>query len=148
MTNQIRFPFVYNFVAEGGLVLNITGSWAKGFISFVENPSFQYKSKTLEITKIGTIKKEKIESKKTYDIEIYVLKSQSLKRNIDGETKSDFFIVGDGSGLIWFRSKIELDVKKWYSITSIKAMQIDDEMMLTTSQYSLKTVLDRNDVSK
>lgn len=126
--------------------MQITGSWKKGFHSFVEKPSFEYKPKSFTITKIANIKKQPIDVKQSFDIEIYVVKYQSPKRDLNGLSKSDFYIVGDTSALIRLRSVIDLEEKMWYTISAVKAMQFNNEMILITSQYSIKVNVDRNDV--
>lgn len=144
LTRFLLFP--HASLAAGRLTLQITGAWKKAFQSIVENPSFQHRAKSFNTTKIGVIKKQPIDVKNLFDIEVYVLKSQSTKRDMNGETKSDFFIVGDASSFIWLRSSIELEEKRWYTISSIKTMQINDEILLATSQYSIKADVNRNDV--
>ena len=98
-------------LAAGEHILHIIAPWKKAFQSSIDNPVFNYESILVNVTKINQIKKQPTDPKNCFDIEVFIIKDQSMKREIDEERKNGFFIVTDETSFIWLRSKIELQEK-------------------------------------
>ena len=113
--------------------MNITSYWKQAFQSFVETPGFQYRTKEIKAAKLVNIRKTPISADNSFDIEVFVLKERTVKRVSDGEQKGDFCLVGDGSAMVWLRSKFELEEKIWYDLTNIqtKMLNVCTERILT-----------------
>lgn len=144
--NVHNMCIAFSSCVEGEPVLHLTAYWKKSFQSFIENPSFQYQAKDIKTTKIGEIKKAPITSDIRYDVEVLVLRQSSQKRTAEGDRKKQFCLVDDGTGLMWLRSKFELQEKIWYAITNVQPFVCNDEIILLSSHDSFKQVAQRTDV--
>ena len=128
-------------------MLHVTSYWKKSFQAFVENPSFHYQAKEIKTTKFASLKKNPVTSEARYDVEVFVVKQNSLKRTADGEQKKHFCLVDDGTGMMWLRSKFDLEEKMWYAITNVQPSMCNNELILLASHDSFKQIVQRTDVS-
>ena len=126
--------------------MNITSYWKQAFQSFVETPGFKYRTKEIRAAKLVNIRKTPISVDNSFDIEVFVLKKRTVKRASDGDQKSDFCLVGDGSAMAWLRSKFDLEEKIWYELTNIQTKMLNDELVLIASHNSYKQTAQRTDV--
>ena len=127
-------------------MLHVTSYWKNAFQSFMSTPGFEYRPKQIKSSKIANIKKSPLNADNICNIEVMVIKKKSNKRTADGEEKGGFCLVGDGSAMVWFRSKFDLEEKIWYEITNVKSKMLNDELVLMASHNAYKQIAQKTDV--